>query len=238
MSDKELTARDLKLVQYLTEAYAKERQLETALQAHIGMTNRAPYKKRLQQHLSETRQHAKQVERQIKKLGGAVPEAAIDTTTTVSSVFGKALALAQGPLHAMRGTSENEKLLKNAKDEYVEEAAEIAAYTAIETLATDVGDTDTARLARTIRRDEERMAGFLAKQIPTLTKAVVVDRAQPLARQPQRARDALAQSQLAGAPTPPRATPASRGGARGGRAPVPRSGARARARPPASRPRW
>jgi ferritin-like metal-binding protein YciE len=175
MADKELTARDLKLVQYLTEAYAKERQLETALQAHIGMTTRAPYKKRLQQHLSETRQHAKQVERQIKKLGGAVPEAAIDTTTTVSSVFGKALALAQGPLHAMRGTSENEKLLKNAKDEYVEEAAEIAAYTAIETLATDVGDTDTARLARTIRRDEERMAGFLAKQIPTLTKAVVRD---------------------------------------------------------------
>jgi ferritin-like metal-binding protein YciE len=175
MADKELTARDLKLVQYLTEAYAKERQLETALQAHIGMTTRAPYKKRLQQHLSETRQHAKQVERQIKKLGGAVPEAAIDTTTTVSSVFGKALALAQGPLHAMRGTSENEKLLKNAKDEYVEESAEIAAYTAIETLATDVGDTDTARLARTIRRDEERMAGFLAKQIPTLTKAVVRD---------------------------------------------------------------
>jgi ferritin-like metal-binding protein YciE len=175
MADKELTVRDLKLVQYLTEAYAKERQLETALQAHIGMTNRAPYKKRLQQHLSETRQHAKQVERQIKKLGGAVPEAAIDTTTTVSSVFGKALALAQGPLHAMRGTSENEKLLKNAKDEYVDESAEIAAYTAIETLATDVGDTDTARLARTIRRDEERMAGFLAKQIPTLTKAVVRD---------------------------------------------------------------
>lgn len=175
MADKELTARDLKLVQYLIEAYAKERQLETALQAHIGMTNRAPYKKRLQQHLTETRQHARQIERRIKTLGAAVPTAAIDTTTTVTSVFGKALALAQGPLDALRGTSENEKLLKNAKDEYVEEAAEIAAYTAIETLATEVGDTETAKLARSIRRDEERMAAFLAKQIPTLTKAVVRD---------------------------------------------------------------
>jgi ferritin-like metal-binding protein YciE len=171
----ELTARDIKLVQYLTEAYAKERQLETALQAHIGMTNRPPYKKRLQQHLTETRQHARQVERRIKQLGSAVPEAAIETTTTVSSVFGKALALAQGPLDALRGTSENEKLLKNAKDEYVEEAAEIAAYTAIEALADEVGDTETAKLARSIRRDEERMAGFLARQIPTLTKAVVRD---------------------------------------------------------------
>ena len=104
-----------------------------------------------------------------------MPDAAIDTTTTVSSVFGKALAFAQGPLDALRGTSENEKLLKNAKDEYVEEAAEIAAYTAIETLAAEVGDTETAKLARTIRRDEERMAAFLLKQIPTLTKAVVRD---------------------------------------------------------------
>jgi len=169
----ELTARDIKLVQYLTEAYAKERQLETALQAHIGMTNRPPYKKRLQQHLSETRQHARQVERRIKQLGAGVPDAAIETTTTVSSVFGKALALAQGPLDALRGTSENEKLLKNAKDEYVEEAAEIAAYMAIETLADEVGDSETAKLARSIRRDEERMASFLAKQIPVLTKAVV-----------------------------------------------------------------
>jgi len=158
----------------------------------IGMTNRPPYKKRLQQHLTETRQHARQVERRIKQLGSAVPDAAIETTTTFSSVFGKALALAQGPLDALRGTSESEKLLKNAKDEYVEEAAEIAAYTAIETLAAEVGDTETAKLARTIRRDEERMAAFLQKQIPTLTKAVVrrfavaeyrvtIDRSGPLA---------------------------------------------------------
>jgi ferritin-like metal-binding protein YciE len=172
MADKELTVRDLKLVQYLTEAYGKERQLETALQAHIGMTDRPPYKKRLQQHLKETRSHAKQVERRIKKLGGPVPDIAIDATTTMSSVFGKAVALAQGPLHALRGTSGDEKLLRNARDEYVEEAAEIAQYTAIEALADEVGDKETAQLARTIRRDEERMANFLQKQIPTLTKAV------------------------------------------------------------------
>ena len=33
-----LNARDAKLVQYLNEAYGKEKQLETALQAHIGLT--------------------------------------------------------------------------------------------------------------------------------------------------------------------------------------------------------
>src|SRR3954469_15173203 len=98
MADKDLTQRDLKLVQYLIEAYAKERQLETALQAHIGMTTRPPYKKRLQQHLTETKGHARQVERRIKQLGAQVPDVAIDASNAISSVFGKAVAMAQGPL--------------------------------------------------------------------------------------------------------------------------------------------
>ena len=41
------TIKQAKLVQYLSEAYAKEKELETALQAHIGMTTRKPYRKRL-----------------------------------------------------------------------------------------------------------------------------------------------------------------------------------------------
>src|SRR3954447_19188030 len=177
MAEKELTARDLKLVQYLTEAYGKEKQLEMALQAHIGMTTRPPYKKRLQQHLRETKDHAKQLERRIKKLGGT-PEAGPDlpgpeaVTTTVASIAGRAVAAAQGPIHALRGTGEAEKMLKNAKDEYHEEAEEIANYTAIEELASATGDKETAKIAKGIRRDEERMFKFLEKLIPQLVKSV------------------------------------------------------------------
>jgi ferritin-like metal-binding protein YciE len=165
----DLNERDTKLVQYLTEAYGKEKELETALEAHIGMTNRAPYKKRLQQHLKETKSHAREVERRIKKLGGSVD----GVTTTATTAAKKALALSKGPLHALRGSSEPEKELKNAKTEFSEEAEEIATYTAIEALAEAVGDKDTAKLARAIRRDEERMATYLEKLIPQLTKAVV-----------------------------------------------------------------
>src|SRR5919199_665130 len=57
--------------------------------------------------------------------------------------------------------------------EYLNEAEEIATYTAIETLAEEVGDRETVRLARGIKREEERMARFLERQIPALTKAVV-----------------------------------------------------------------
>ena len=171
---KEPNARDTKLIQYLNEAYGKEKQLETALQAHITLTTRPPYKKRLQEHLKETKQHAKLLERRIKKLGGTA-DAGPDLpgpTEAVAQLAGRAVAAAQGPLHALRGTGEAEKMLKNAKDEYHEEAEEIANYTSIETLADTVGDKETAKIARGIRREEERMAKFLAKLIPQLTKAV------------------------------------------------------------------
>lgn len=161
----DMNERDAKLVQYLSEAYGKERELETALQAHIAMTAKGPYKKRLQQHLKETKGHAKQVERRIKKLGGG--------GQTLQSVVGKVTAAAKGPLHAARGDSEQEKMLKNAKTEYWNEHEEIATYLAIETLAERVNDSETAKLARTIRREEEKMAGFLQGQIKSLTGAVV-----------------------------------------------------------------
>src|SRR5919198_4096939 len=160
-----LTDRDSKLVQYLNEAYGKEKELEAALEAHIGMTTRASYKKRLQQHLRETKDHSRRVERRIKQLGG--------DPQTLQRLAGQASAALKGPLHALRGTGEEERLLKNAKTEYSEEAEEIATYSAIEAFAESVGDRETAKLARAIRREEERMSNYLEGLIPQLTRAVV-----------------------------------------------------------------
>lgn len=163
----DLNERDAKLVQYLSEAYGKERELETALQAHIAMTTKAAYKKRLQAHLKDTKRHAKELERRIKRLGGG--------GQTLQTVVGKAMAAAKGPLHVVRGDGEQEKMLKNAKTEYFNEHEEIATYLTIETLAERVGDAETERLAKKIRRDEERMAKFLEGQIKALSGAVVIE---------------------------------------------------------------
>ena len=170
----DMNERDAKLVQYLSEAYGKERELEAALGAHIAMTAKGPYKKRLQQHLKETKSHAKQVERRIKQLGGG--------GQTLQGAVGKLTAVAKGPLHAVRGSGEQEKMLKNAKTEYFNEHEEIATYLAIETLAEKVKDTETAKLARGIRREEERMAGFLQNQIKALSGAVVREEIPPALR--------------------------------------------------------
>jgi ferritin-like metal-binding protein YciE len=173
-------ARDTKLIQYLNEAYGKEKELETALQAHIAMTTKKPYKKRLQEHLKETKGHAREVKRRIRELGGKAeagpissgPDAVVEAASGLTSLAGKAKAAAQGPLHAVRGTGEAEKMLKNARTEYHNEFAEIGFYAGIESLAETVGDKETAKLARGIKREEERMAKFLEKQIEQLAKAV------------------------------------------------------------------
>src|SRR4029079_1188222 len=123
----DLSTRDAKLIQYLNEAYGKEKELETALQAHIKMAKRPPYKKRLQEHLRETKAQAKGLEKRIKAPGAKAersvpvpvigPEAAVEAPGAVTAAATKAVAAAKGPLHALRGTGEAEKQLKNAKDE-------------------------------------------------------------------------------------------------------------------------
>jgi ferritin-like metal-binding protein YciE len=174
------TRRDMKLVEYLNDAYATERRLEIALQAHIVMTPRRDYKARLREHLKETKAHARAVARRITQLGGQTETASVPGLEPLAAgvrvaqaAAQQAVAVAQGPLHAIRGTSAEERMLKNARTEFQDEAEEIATYRAIEALSRAVGDTDTAKLAREIQRDEERMSDFLGDIIDQLAIDVV-----------------------------------------------------------------
>ena len=169
-------------MQYLNDAYATERRLEIALQAHIAMTPRADYKKRLREHLKETKAHARAVQRRIKALGGEAetvsvpgPDAVVKGATGAKAAVQRAAAVVQGPLHAVRGTGQQERMLKNARTEYQDEAEEIANYRAIGALAKAVGDKETAKLARDIGREEKKMADFLMGVIDELALDVVHD---------------------------------------------------------------
>ena len=218
----EMNERDAKLVQYLSEAYGKERELETALQAHIAMTSKAPYKKRLQQHLKETKSHAKQLERRIKKLGGG--------GQALKTAVGKATAAAKAPLQALRGDGEQEKMLKNAKAQYSHAHGEIATYLSIESLAEKVNDGETAKLAKAIRREEERMASFLQNQIKALSKAVASEEI------PAALRRGTASSRKSKAAKKPAAKKSAKAKAKAKPAPAKKSrGAKKTARKPAAK---
>ena len=53
----------------------------------------------------------------------------------METVVAKATATTKGPMHVIRGSGLQEKMLKNAKTEYFNEHEEIATYLAIEVFA-------------------------------------------------------------------------------------------------------
>lgn len=161
-----------KLTESLVEARATELALARTLQAHIAMTPASQYRRGLERHLSETRDHAKRVDRRAKELGygRSLPQIGAGIAQTL---FGQVFALSKAPLDLLRGDSGADKLLRNARDECAGEALEIAMYDAIEEFARKLGDESTAELAANIRSDEERVLAELRAAIPKLVDDVI-----------------------------------------------------------------
>ena len=161
-----------KTIQYLNEAHATEQALARTLQAHIAMTPRGGYRTDLERHLRETKSHATSLQQRLEELGES-RSVVVAGVGVLQSLIGQALALGKGPFDLFRGASGEEKLLKNAKDESATEALEIATYRALEHFASRIGDKKTARLAASIRKDEERMLAALQERVPTLVDKVI-----------------------------------------------------------------
>ena len=165
-------SREKKIVRYLREANGMEEARTDVLTSQLAMTPRGAYRKTLQLHLRETRDHAKRVRTRLAQLDhGRNP---IELGVGVlQNVAGQALGLGRRPFELLRGRGGAERLLNDAKDNCAAEAREIATYTAIERLARSLGDAQTAKLAASIRNDEQKMLDVLLSEIPTLTDAIV-----------------------------------------------------------------
>ncbi|MCW3013323.1 MAG: hypothetical protein JWO02_415 [Solirubrobacterales bacterium] len=181
MAETETPARNALLVKYLNEAYGKEKQLETALAAQIPLVKRPQLKKGLQEHLKVTKAQARGLEKRVKQLGGKAstnpdlpgPDVVAEAAGAAAHLANRAIAGAKGPVQAMRGTSPADNDLRTVRDDIWNEAEEIAHYEIIETAAAALADTETVRLARTYRKEEERMQRLLERQIPPLVKEVI-----------------------------------------------------------------
>ena len=169
-----MSSYEQKIVQYLEEAHATEVALIRVMQSQIAMTAPGSTRAAIEEHLDETRGHADRVRARIGDLQARTRGNPLQAWVGLTeAVVGQALALGKAPLDMMRGTSAAEKVLKNAKDDCATEALEIATYTAIERLADQHGDRETAKLAADILADERRMLDrLLGEEIPKLTDAV------------------------------------------------------------------
>ncbi len=113
----------------------------------------------------------------------------------MGEIAGKAVAAVKGQVGTARAavTSQAETHLRNAQEELREEHVEIAIYRRIETFATEVGDRETAQLAKRIIRDEERMAKFLDAELDAARQG---GRPQRRAQGPARHRPAILEPEL------------------------------------------
>jgi ferritin-like metal-binding protein YciE len=164
------------VLQYLDDAHAIETALVTNLIAHRTMTTDARHRKLLERHLEETRRQVKNIERRRTQLGGKDGRGVVaGALGLVQDVVAQALVLTKGPIDLVRTVNQAERQLKNARDEIVTEALEIATYDYLEAAAKAADDKVTARLAADHRSDEERMLRDLRALLPKLALAAVED---------------------------------------------------------------
>ena len=172
--------RDSKLIQYLNEAYGKEKELETALQAHIKMAPTKRYKKRLQDHLKETKAQARGLER---RSGSSAARPRRPAFLDPTSSRGRRAKRPRRPAGGGRGEGPGARAARhrggggaaeNAKGELWNENEEIGNYLAIEALADALG---TRRRRSSRGSSAARRSGWRVPREadPAATKAVVTE---------------------------------------------------------------
>lgn len=144
----------------------------------MNIAERGSYRSLLQDHLSETRNHATRLQQRLQALGYRRSILSFGYAVAQNALK-QSLVLAMSPVDMIRGRGDvKEKMLRNARDEVMTEGIEIATYDAIESYARSIGDHETADLALSIRFDEERMFEALRKEIPVLSESVALTQPQ------------------------------------------------------------
>jgi ferritin-like metal-binding protein YciE len=147
---RELPELESKLHEYLTDTRAMERTVLRQLEALIAATEDELFRTSLKRHKLET-------EQQIARLDARL-EVHYEDPSEIKEMTGQFVAF----FKALRETLGGDKPARHAKDAFVMEHLEIAAYEILERLAEAAGDLETSRVARQNRAEEEAMARTLA----------------------------------------------------------------------------
>ena len=141
-----------KLVVYVQNVHAMEQNVLLMLDSMIVTTRDGEIVNMLRQHKDETRRQEQRLSERRRALGG------LGLASVGKDLAAIAAAQAKGVTDLWRA----DKAARNARDAFVTEHLEIAAYELLERLAERAGDPETAEVARTNRAEEEAMAERLA----------------------------------------------------------------------------
>jgi ferritin-like metal-binding protein YciE len=137
---------DTKLHDYLHDAHAMEKSVLRQLDSLIGTTRDELLRSALEHHQALTNKQIARLEERLDA-HNEDPSAPGDVGAEFTAFF-RALG------NILRG----DKPVRNARDLFVAEHLEIAAYEVLERLALSARDPETARVARENRAEEEEMA--------------------------------------------------------------------------------
>jgi len=147
----------------LRNAHGLEQQAIEMLERNVERLEHYPQlKKRLGQHLTETRRQQERIEKALKKLD--------ESSSTVKDTVMGVVQNMQAMVHAMA----NDEVLKNSFAGYAFEHFEIAAYTALGVMARAAGEPEVARLADEICDEERAMADWLEEHLPDVVEEHIV----------------------------------------------------------------
>ncbi len=135
-----------KLIDYIEDAHALEQNVSRMLDSMISTTDDPEISQMLKHHKEETERQEQRLRERLDALGAG--------TSTRKQAQTIVSALLKGTADQVRGDQAG----KNARDGYVTEHMEIAAYQLLERLAEKAGDQETAEVARQNRAEEEEMA--------------------------------------------------------------------------------
>lgn len=141
-----------KVIEYLQNVHAMEQNVSLMLDSIILNTRDRELKAMFREHKSETRRQERRLYERLQALGGLGLSAASKDLTAMAS------AQVKGLIDLWRV----DKAVRNARDAFVTEHLEIAAYEILERLARRAGDVETAEVARANRTEEEAMARRIA----------------------------------------------------------------------------
>jgi ferritin-like metal-binding protein YciE len=139
-----------KLHEYLVDTHAMERIVLRQLDAFIAATDDELFRAALKRHKLETQE-------QIARLDARLAEHYEDPSE-IKEMTVPFVAF----ITALRETLPGDKPARHAKDAFVIEHLEIAAYEILERLAEAAGDPETSTVARRNRAEEEAMAHTIA----------------------------------------------------------------------------
>lgn len=141
-----------KVVEYVQDAQSMEQQVLRMLDSMIANTRDPEIRGALERHRAQTEAHDERLRQRLEAMGKS--PSAIEQAATAGAAAGK------GILDQLR----SDKPAKTARDGYMTEHMEIAAYELLERIALRAGDPMTAEVAQRNLRDEEEMARRIASQ--------------------------------------------------------------------------